>query len=417
MQFLKNLAHLLTAILACFYYRFPGRSLTVVGITGTDGKTTTSSLVYHILASAGLPVALVTTVGANIGNKFYDTGFHVTTPSPFSLQRLMRRAVKSGSRYLVLEVTSHALDQFRTLGTPINIALITNISHDHLDYHRTFNSYKNAKAKILRGGGIAVLNRDDKNYDYLRKRTKRKIISFSLKDKADYTYKDFPFRSLLFGNFNKYNILAAFAVSDLLGVEEKTIYGAIAGFEGVPGRLENIKNKRRINIFIDFAHKPNALKEVILAVRTKTEGKTIVVFGCAGLRDRLKRPIMGEIAATHADYTVITAEDARTEDVRVIINQIAEGCLRKNVKEMKKIQYGRKNRPEGKIHFKIPDRQEAINFAIRDLAKTGDTVIVAGKGHEKSMCYGKIEYPWDEKKAILKALYGPVKNSQKNTLG
>ena len=126
---------------------------------------------------------------------------------------------------------------------------------------------------------------------------------------------------------------------------------------------------------------------------------------------------MGEIAATHADYTVITAEDPRTEDVRVIINQIAEGCLRKNVKEMKKIQYGRKNRPEGKIHFKIPDRQEAINFAIRDLAKPGDTVIVAGKGHEKSMCYGKIEYPWDEKKAILKALYGPVKNSQKNTLG
>ncbi|MBM3283034.1 UDP-N-acetylmuramoyl-L-alanyl-D-glutamate--2,6-diaminopimelate ligase [Candidatus Gottesmanbacteria bacterium] len=413
-RFCKNLFHLFSAVTACLYFHFPGTKMTVIGVTGTDGKTTTVHLIYEILKKAGKKVSMISTIAAIINGKSFDTGFHVSTPSPWALQKFMRQAFDGGTNYFVLEVTSHALDQYRTEGSSIDIGVITNISHEHLDYHQTFNNYLNSKAKILNATNLAVLNKDDPNFDYLRKKAANKLITFSLKQKADYTLKNAEFRTKLPGQYNLYNCLAAFAVARELNIDEKIIIDAIAKFSGIPGRMEQIKNTCAFNIFIDFAHKPNALEQALKTARSISKKKLIVVFGCAGLRDRLKRPMMGAIAAKYADYIVLTAEDPRTEDVRNINDQIASGCLKEKI-----IQADKSRNFDGsaltrkKYFWKIADRQEAINFAIRKLAKKGDTVLITGKGHEKSMCYGTTEYPWNEKIAVAKALYDSVKSSPK----
>lgn len=413
MRRLKNLYHFLIALIALLYYRYPAKKLTVIGVTGTDGKTSTTHLIYHILKTAGLPVSFISTVEAKINGASFDTGFHVTTPSPFQLQRLIKAALNSGSRYLVMEITSHALDQYRSLGASIDIALITNISHEHLDYHGTFENYRQAKSKILKGVDYAILNRDDKSFNYLKKKVNKKLISFSLKDKLRYKGINFNANPRLIGNFNRFNIMSAVCCARLFKISDQNINKALKSFPGVPGRLEEVKTDRNFKVFIDFAHKPNALKEILKTMRQITKNKVIAVFGCAGLRDRLKRPMMGEIAAQFADLSVLTAEDPRTEDVRDIIDNIALGCLKKNAVEINKNEKNTDFRKNSRVFFKIPDRQEAINFAVNKLAKAGDTVVFCGKGHEKSMCYGKIEYPWDEFNAVKKALYDSVKATSK----
>lgn len=410
MQRIKNIFHLLSAFIAAAYYGFPARKVTVIGITGTDGKTSTCNLLYHILKLAKKKVSLISTIAADIGGERIDTGFHVTTPSPFFLQKLICQAVKRRSKYLVLEVTSHALDQYRIWGTAVKLGLITNISHEHLDYHRTFANYRDVKAKILKGVKYSILNRDDVNFEYLQQKAHGTIITYSLKSKADFRLSDFRYQTKLFGNFHLYNMLAAATIASVLKIDKKIIEEALSSYGGIPGRMENIKNKRNINIFIDFAHKPNALKEALLAVKQMTKGKVIAVFGSAGLRDSLKRPVMGEIAAKLADCIVLTAEDPRTEDVRDIISQIASGCKKKGAIELSKKFLQQQLNTESKYFWRIPDRQEAISFAIHKLAKQGDTVITLGKGHEQSMCYGRTEYPWNEKKAIEKALYDKNNN-------
>lgn len=410
LRLFKNTLHLVNAILANLYYRIPGRHLTVIAITGTDGKTTTSHLIYEILKVAGKKVSLISTIEAIINGESIDTGFHVTTPSPWLLQKLLRRSVEKGSKYLVLEVTSHALDQFRVLGCPIDIAVITNISHEHLDYHKTLINYRNAKAKIIRSSKYCVLNKDEANYSYLRKKCKGSVVTFAIDTNADYTYKDFMFRPVILGKYNLYNCLSAATVASILKIDKLTINKAISQFKGIPGRMQEIKTDRNFRVFIDFAHKPNALENVLSTCRTFTKNNIIVIFGCAGLRDRSKRQIMGEIAGKLADRIILTGEDPRTEDVRDIIASIANGCKEAKCTESGKTEEDlRQIKTHKRYYFRIPDRQEAINFAIRKLAGKGDIIISCGKGHEKSMCYGKTEYPWDEKKAIEKALYGSIK--------
>lgn len=411
LRFSKNLFHLLSALAASVFYGFPGRKMTVIGITGTDGKTTTSHLVYHILKTAGKKVSLVSTITAFINDKAYDTGFHVTTPSSWQLQRLMKEAVTGGSEYFVLEVTSHALDQHRVFGTSIDIGLINNISHEHIDYHKTIDHYRLAKSKILKGVKYSVLNKEDENFRYLKDRKSSKLVTFAIKGEADYTQAKMKLKPRILGRFNLSNALAAASVASILKIDKSVISEAVTSFVGIPGRMEEVVTDKSFKIFIDFAHKPNALENALGTARDKTRNKLIVVFGCAGLRDRLKRPMMGEIAGNLADFAVFTAEDPRTEDVRDIINQIAAGCVKTNMREADKrreVKEYLKN--HNKYFWRIADRQEAINFAVRRLAQEGDTVLICGKGHEKSMCYGKIEYPWDEKKAIEKAIYGTVKN-------
>lgn len=384
--------------------------MTVIGITGTDGKTTTSHLVYYILKTAGKKVSLVSTVAAYIGDKIYDTGFHVTTPSPWQLQKLMRDALYHGSEYFVLEVTSHALDQNRVFGTAIDIGLINNVSHEHIDYHKTLGSYRNAKARILKGVKYSVLNAEDANFDFLKKKASGKLVAFATRGDADYTLKTFKLRPRILGHFNLLNCLAAATIASILGIDKATIADAISTFAGINGRMEEFPTGKKFRVFIDFAHKPNALKQALCTAREQTKNNLIVVFGCAGLRDRLKRPMMGEIAAGLSDRIILTGEDPRTEDVRDIIDQIAKGCLAGKAAEADR-KLDSQFKAKQKYFWRIPDRQEAINFAIRKLAKNGDLVLICGKGHEKSMCYEKIEYPWDEKKAIEKAIYGTVKTT------
>lgn len=404
-RFWKNLVHLLSAFLACLRYGFPGRKMTVIGVTGTDGKTTTSHLIYHILKTANKKVSLVSTVAAFINGKDYDTGFHVTTPSPWQLQRLMSEAWKGGSEYFVLEVTSHALDQHRIYGTSIDIGLINNVSHEHIDYHKTLDHYRRAKAKILKGVKFSILNKDDQNYEFLKTKTSGRLVTFSFQKETDYSQDSLKLKPKVYGRFNLQNAIAAATVASILQIDSATIRKAVASFTGIQGRMEEVKNSKYFKIYIDFAHKPNALEQVLKAARELTNQKMIVIFGCAGLRDKLKRPMMGEIAGKLADFAIFTAEDPRTEDVRNITSEIISGCLKTDMKEMSKKVDMRKILTQNKKYFwRIPDRQEAINFAIRKLGQKGDLILVCGKGHEKSMCYGKIEYPWDEKQAILKAL-------------
>lgn len=402
-DFVNNFYHLPKAALSVVYSRYPARHLTVIAVTGTSGKTITVNLIYHLLKTANLPVSMISTVKAVIGEKAYDTGLHVTNPDSFELQKLIAGAVVSGSKYLVLETTSHGLTQFRNFGANITIGVITNIAHEHLDYHKTMRNYVLAKAKILKGVKYSILNRDDRNFRVLKNLSQGRLVTFSLKKDADYTLKTFPFRTKLYGEYNKYNCLAAISVVKTLGLEDEIIRKGINSFPGVSGRMEEIKKYRpNFRVFIDFAHKPNALESVLIAAKKLTKGRIIVMFGSAGLRDVTKRPLMGEIAGKLANITILTAEDPRTENLNKIINQIGRGVKKAGAEEITSVSL--KSLLDKHYFIKIPDRRKAIRFAILKLAQKGDVLLFCGKGHEQSMCFGITEYPWNEKEEIINAL-------------
>lgn len=405
---IKNLAHFLNATTASISHGFPGRKIKIIEVTGTSGKTTTAHLIYEIFRTAGKKVALISTISAIIDNEAIDTGFHVTTPSPHHLQKLLKQAVKAHTEYVVLEVTSHALDQHRTLGIPIDSAVITNITHEHLDYHRTFEKYQEAKAKILKNNRLSVLNMDDPSFGYLKNKAKGKVITFGKNKNALINPSILKIKLRFPGDFNEENALAAAAVSLSYGIDVKTVEKAVENFITLPGRMEEVANTRGFKVVIDFAHKPDALEKVLLTARDMTRGNVIVLFGCAGLRDVQKRSMMGEIAATYSDFAVFTAEDPRTEDVKEIIRQIANGAACKGMVERRKTAKISHLSKKSNYFFRIPDRAEAIDFAINSLAKPHDIILLCGKGHEKSMCYGSKEYPWDERKITQKALFKKI---------
>lgn len=386
----KNIYHLLVAVAANTLYRFPSRKLIVIGITGTDGKTTTSSLVYHILQTAGKQVSLISTISAIINGKSFDTGFHVTNPASVPLQRFIKKAQDTGKgkapQYLVLEVTSHGIDQNRIWGIPFTIAGITNVSHEHLDYHKTYENYVKTKARLLQKAGIAVVNKDDMSYALLQNHLHgKKVITYGLKD-ADITTKTMPFISTLPGIYNTYNCLLASAMCLQLGISPADIKKGIATFALPKGRTE-IVYKKDFTVMIDFAHTPNAFAQLLPAIKP-SKGRLIHVFGSAGLRDTTKRPEMGKFALEYDDIMILTAEDPRTEKVEEINAQIKKGI--------------EKNKSKA-IVLELPNRQEAITKAI-SLAKKGDMVVITGKAHEQSMNYGKGEEKWDEFAAVEKAL-------------
>lgn len=388
-QSFKNVYHLFVAIAANFFYGFPSKKLTVIGITGTDGKTTTVSLIYHILKTSGRKASLVSSVGAIIGGKEYDVGFHVTNPSSLPLQRFIKRASEV-SDYLVLEVTSHGLDQYRVYGVEFKIGVITNITHEHLDYHKTYDNYVKTKAKLLKMAKVAVVNKDDESYNLIfnlkSKILNRKWVTYGMEEDADINPKGFPFKTKLFGEFNKHNILAAIAACKELGVSDKDIKKSVESFEAPLGR-EEIVYSNGFLVMVDFAHTPNSFQQILSSLRPKVKGRLIHVFGCAGERDYKKRPVMGKISSRYSDVMILTAEDPRSESLDKIIDEIESGV--------------QKNR---KIEIqKILDREKAIIKAIQ-MAKKGDCVVITGKSHEKSMNYGKGEELWDEFEAVRKAL-------------
>lgn len=407
-QSVKNIYHLFRAVTANTYYRYPARKLKIIGITGTDGKTTTTSLIYHILKESGKKVSMISSVYAKIGATEHDIGFHVTSPDSFSTQKYLNMSHRAGDEFFVLETTSHALDQNRVWGIRFEVGVITNVTHEHLDYHKTYENYLKTKARILKYSKKMLINRDDHSYEILRgyamKYTDEKFHSpytYGLKENS-YFHENMEERlGVPLADFNKYNFLAAYGTCRLLGISDQEIITALKTFVLPPGRVDVVL-KTPFTVIIDFAHTPNALEEILKYVKRaywKPGGRLIHVFSSAALRDESKRPHMGEASARYADLTILTEEDYRSEDPRKINREIAVGLKQSGFIEVSPEEFGQKS----KTYTVIIDRDEALNTALK-LAKEGDVVIFTGKGHEKSLCRGKIEYPWDEKKTVLEAL-------------
>ncbi len=391
-HFLKT--GLLKGLPARIKYRFPDKKLKILAITGTDGKTTSSTLLYHILKESGKKVALISTVGAYIGEEKIETGFHVTSPSPDQLFAFMKKMLDRQIEYLVLEFTSQGAYQSRLFGLSPLIAGVTNIDQDHFDYHLNYQNYLEAKAIVLKKAKTVVLNEDDQSYYRLKKlfpSSEYRVLEYSqeqkLASKIEKAMKErFP------EVFNQNNARLVSTIALELGLEEEKISQSIITFQGVPGRMQFIDNKKDLKIVVDFAHTPQGLRSALTALRLimkkdKIPGNLIAVYGCAGLRDAIKRPMMGEIGVELADLLVFTAEDPRTEDIWSIIRQMKESLTTGH----------------NKISS-VPDRQEAINFAIQKLAKKGDLIAIFGKGPEKSMCYGTTEIEWSDEAAVKLAI-------------
>ncbi|NOY98101.1 MAG: UDP-N-acetylmuramoyl-L-alanyl-D-glutamate--2,6-diaminopimelate ligase [Chloroflexi bacterium] len=408
------------AYLAAAFYGCPARKLTMIGVTGTDGKTTTSNILYHILLAAGFKAGLISTVNAVIGGETIDTGFHVTTPDPPDVQRYLAKMVDAGLTHVVLETTSHGWAQHRVDACEFDIGVVTNITHEHLDYHGSYEAYRAAKARLFtslaetrdKPSGnprLAVLNRDDASYDHLSRIAPGPQACYGLDAAADVRAADvvysprgihftalgpgfsIPVTSPLVGAYNVSNCLAALTAAVVgLDVDPETAARGIAAMPGIPGRMERIDLGQAFTAIVDFAHTPNALRVAIQAAREMTEGRVIVAFGSAGLRDREKRRMMAEVSAELADLTVLTAEDPRTESLDGILDEMAAGATSKGG-------------VEGQTFWRVPDRGEAIRFMIQ-LARPGDLIMACGKGHEQSMCFGETEYPWDDRTAMRAAL-------------
>lgn len=411
------------AHLAAAWYGFPARQLVVIGVTGTDGKTTTVNLIHHILIDAGLDAGLISTVNAVIGDRILDTGFHVTTPEAMDVQRYLIEMVKAGITHVVLEATSHGLAQKRVAACEFDIGVVTNITHEHLDYHGDYQGYLDAKAELFRlvvksatktgpVNKIAVLNADDLSYPALKDIITQQGLNTAeygmkggvdfqagnIKNRIEGIYFDLikdgsriPIKAALLGEYNVSNCLAAIAACSAgLGLSWESIQQGISDLPGIPGRMERIDYGQDFLAVVDFAHTPNALKVALSAARGLTKNRVIAVFGSAGLRDKEKRRLMAEVSAELADLTVLTAEDPRTESLEGILEEMAQGMLDKG-------------RVEGENFWRVPDRGGAIKYAL-GLAQKGDVVMVCGKGHEQSMCFGDTEFPWDDRNATSSAL-------------
>ncbi len=413
------------ALLSAAFFDFPSRKLQVIGVTGTDGKTTTSTLIHSILKAAGRKAGLISTIRAEIGGRSYDTGFHVTTPEAFDVQRYLHDMVEAGTEVAVLETTSHALDQGRTLCVDYDVAVVTNVTHEHLDWHGNWENYMSAKAKLFQALNasyrkpntpkVAVINADDKSYAWLRRipadmqwvygldgRQQPDITADVITYRAGGTnfiaqtpVTDVPIELHLPGKHNVYNAMAAIGATLSLGVSKEAIREGIGAIEQIRGRMEWVEEARQFgfDVVVDFAHTPNGLEKTLELARSLVaprKGRVIVVFGSAGLRDREKRALMGHVAGRMADLTVITAEDPRTERVEDISAEIARALEAEG-------------RTEGVDFWQVDDRAEAIAFAI-GMAHPGDMVLTCGKAHESSMCYGTVETPWDEFAAVRDGL-------------
>lgn len=409
------------AWLAAARYRFPGRELKVIGVTGTDGKTSVSNMLYAILQAAGWRTGLISTILAITGATSESTGLHVTTPEAPAVQALLRRMVDNRLEAVIVEATSIGLAQHRVTAVGFDAALLTNITHEHVNDHGSHEAYVAAKLRLFEmtaqrrahgGLGVAIINRDDDNYKKVAAAAGGNALSYSLNQPADVIAADIKLTiagadfkiflpgkamisisSPLPGRFNVANMLCAAAAAYGLGITPDVIKDGLESVSGISGRMEMIDEGQPFQVIVDFAHTPNALAEALAAARPLTaakNGRLIAVFGSAGKRDVEKRRLMAEVAALHADITILTAEDPRTEPLEDILEMMAAGSrMRGGV--------------EGETLWRVPDRGEAIYFALT-LARPGDVVLICGKGHEQSMCFGITEYPWDDRDATRAAL-------------
>ena len=394
------------------WYGQPERKLRMIGVTGTDGKTTTVSLIYNILQAAGKKVGMLSTVKAKIGDEAKSTGLHTTSPNPKVFFKFLSEMVEAGLEYAVVEVTSHALVQDRFGDSQFEVGVITNIASEHLDLHKSKEEYRKAKFKLVDKSEKAVLNMRTAGLEELKIDRERIVLFDRRREVAETKYVELEervyqqfemmykgkwrvFKSQLLGEYNQENILAASKVAELLGIEVEKVQMGVGKLASVEGRFEKIANDKDLHVVVDFAHTAQSMREVLRLVREELleEGKRIiVVFGCAGERDASKRRPMGQVAVALADLSIITAEDPRSEEMDEIFDEIEKGC---------KIARGKR----GKDYLRVDDRREAIEEAI-DKADKGDWVMILGKGHEQSLNMGGGEMPWSDVEVVREALSG-----------
>ncbi|MES2131911.1 MAG: UDP-N-acetylmuramoyl-L-alanyl-D-glutamate--2,6-diaminopimelate ligase [Bacteroidota bacterium] len=382
--------------IACNYYDNPSEKLKLVGITGTNGKTTTVTLLFNLFRGLGYNVGLLSTVENKINNTVIPSTH--TTPDALTLNELLATMVEQGCQYAFMEVSSHAIVQHRITGLKFTGAAFSNITHDHLDYHKTFEEYIKAKKQFfdnLQDDAFALTNKDDRNGMVMLQNTKAKKYSYGLKSVADFKCRvvENHLNGLLLnidnqevwvkliGSFNAYNVLAVYAISQLLKQDKVQVLTTLSNLNSVEGRFQYIKSKTGIVAIIDYAHTPDALKnvlETIKDIRTGNE-QVITIAGCGGDRDAAKRPIMAQIACEYSDRVVLTSDNPRTENPETILDQMQAGIDPANAKKT----------------LRISDRKEAIKTAA-SFGKQGDIILVAGKGHEKYQEINGVKYPFDD---------------------
>ncbi len=414
------------AALAAQFYHQPSEKLTLVGITGTNGKTTTSYLIEQILMEAGLPVGVIGTINYRFAGKVYDNP--VTTPESLDLQQILARMQAEGISHVVLEVSSHALDLHRVDACWIDVGVFTNLTQDHLDYHKNMDTYWACKKKlftdVLLAGpkkqrAIAVINRDDPRGAELAQIQSLKKVTFGkasdntvwperfhhdqsgISGRISTPGGSVEFRSSLVGEHNQENILCAAGVGLALNIPWQRIKSGIENVTCIPGRLEAIANHRGRFVYVDYAHTPDALKNVISALDKIAQQKMICVFGCGGDRDKDKRPVMGEIAASLCDLSLVTSDNPRSEPPLEIIDQILTGVRRVSKKQFQPSEI--LNGFDQKGFAVEPDRKKAIRLAIA-ASRPGDTVLIAGKGHETYQILGDKTIAFNDRKEAEAAL-------------
>lgn len=404
--------HLAESVIANIRYGFPSRGMHVIGVTGTNGKTTTTFLIEKMLHEAGYKVGMLSTVAYGVGDDIKSQTKHITTAQAGVLQKHLYDFKKAGVEWVVLETSSHSLAQYRTWGVPYEIAVMTNVTNDHLDYHGTFKNYLQAKLrlfKLVRNSDrkFGVVNADDQNAKKFINSVPRSIsygiksgdlVAKDIKLAADYSSFQavvddvkYNIRVNIPGEFNISNSLAAIAVGREIGLTKEQIEQGIAALSGVEGRMTVIDEGQKFNVIVDFASTPDAFEQLFESLRPVTKGKLIAVFGSAGRRDESKRAAQGEIAGRFCDEIVLTEEDDRDVDGNEILSQIATGA-----KKVGKV--------TNKDLFLILDRESAIKFAISRAKNVNDTVILLGKGHEKTIERADGEHPWDETEIVKKLI-------------
>jgi len=395
-------------LMACAFYDYPSQDLKLVGITGTNGKTTTTTLLHKLFTELGYKCGLISTVVNKIGTTEIQSTH--TTPDPINLNALLSKMVAEGCEYCFMEVSSHAVHQHRITGLEFVGAGFTNITHDHLDYHKTFAEYIRVKKVFFDGLGkeaFALVNSDDKNGMVMLQNTAAKKVTYALKTPADFkgkvieneltglimTINNTEVYSRLVGDFNAYNLLVVFGVSQLLGMDEMEVLRIISNLESVEGRFQSIRSNTGITAIVDYAHTPDALENVLKTINGIRKGtqKVITLVGCGGDRDKTKRPKMAQIACDLSTQVILTSDNPRTENPQTILEEMEAGL----------------NEEQQTKAITIQDRKQAIKTAI-SLANAGDILLIAGKGHEKYQEIMGIKHDFDDLK-ITEELFNQLK--------
>ncbi|MGD1945336.1 MAG: UDP-N-acetylmuramoyl-L-alanyl-D-glutamate--2,6-diaminopimelate ligase [Croceivirga sp.] len=392
------------AVMAANFYDNPSDNLKLVGVTGTNGKTTISTLLYHLFKKAGYKVGLISTIRIMVDDQEHPT--KLTTPDSLTINHHLDLMCKEGVEYCFMEVSSHGIDQKRAEGLHFEGAIFTNLSHDHLDYHKTFAAYRDTKKLLfdrLPKTAFALTNIDDKNGMVMLQNTRATKKTYALKTYADYRGQilerqlngqllkidDNELWSKLIGDFNAYNLLAIYATADALGLEKIEILKILSELENVDGRFQYFISKKKITAIVDYAHTPDALKNVLMTINTLRTGNenVITVVGCGGDRDKSKRPVMGHIASEMSNQAIFTSDNPRTEEPSVIIEEMEKGVEAQNTRKV----------------LAIENRKQAIRAACK-LAVANDIILVAGKGHENYQEINGVRSDFDDYKEVKTAL-------------